>query len=811
MRWFFSGIFLYVGLLCCGTICAAPDQVGPAKENLPTLTIAVVKDGPSEYFDTLIARTKKELAILAEGEIHIVYREGPDYDAQWDLDRIVPVLKNALNDPDVDMVLAMGILISEAAAKGTFELTKPVLSGFVQDPDAVGMPYDEQGHSTRKNFNFVIIPLRSTRDVRVFQDMVGFNKLAIVCDDKLIEGVKDLKDQITRFAGAMGVEIQCVPVGTSADEALAQLDDEVQAVYLTPALRLSSAEWQKLIDGINEKKIPSFSLLGHEDVRKGVLAGLSPDITDRLARRIALNIQQILLGEPPENLSVRMNVDEQLMLNARTATKIGFYPRFDIMTTAEVLYHEEMHLGKALTLEQAMQLATDNNIGLAVKREEVSAAREDRNRALSSLFPQLEGNAKYYQLDKDRSEASGGFQPEDATTAGISLTQLIFSDPAITAYRSLSRVYQSKGYERESMQLDIAREAAQRFLDVLSARSLYRIELLNLQLVQENLDLARVRFNAGVSGPQEIYRWETEIANSRGSVATMEATLRQAMVALNQAMNVDLSRLWDPQDIDLDDGSSYYLSAEFSELISNQSQYDILQAYILDQAIKNAPELRAIDRLIEGQELALAQLKRRFILPDVGVNFSYDHKFDENFAGPSMSEQMNAAGIPITAWPEADDNEWMVALQASWPLFSGGGKAVDVARARAELRRLKELRKQAVQLIEQRAYTALFGTWGSHPNIMLSRKASEMARKNLAVVREKYAQGQLSIVDLLDAQNQAFVQEQAAALAVYQYVSDVISAERAISWFEELAPDKEKARHRQELQKRLKKAGSGKP
>jgi len=795
---------LYFGLVApkSGQALAAGDEAAPV--DLPALTIAIVKDGPSEYFDTITTRTKEELATLAEGEFALLYKEGPDYDAQWDLGRVETILRDALDDPEVDMVLAMGVLASEVAAKGDFDLTKPVLSGFVQDPDAMGMPYDQGGKSTRENFNFVVVPLRSTRDVRVFRDMVGFDELAIVCDSKLLEGVEDLEDQVVAFADAMGLRIRCVPVGESADEVLERLDDSVEAVYLTPALRLSAEEWQKLITGINEKKIPSFSLLGHEDVRNGVLGGLSPDINDRLARRLALNVQQILLGAAPEELSVLMNVDEQLMLNARTAARIGFSPRFDVMATAEVLHHEEMHLGDKLTLAEAIRLAAANNLQLAVKREEVEAAREDRNKALTGLFPQLEANARYYQVDRDRAEASAGFQPEDATTAGISVTQLIFSDPTMAAYRSLSRAYRGKGFEREATRLDVAEDAAQRFLDVLSAQSLYRIELLNLQLIQENLDLARVRFNAGVSGPEEIYRWETEIANSRGSVATMEATLRQALVALNQAMNVDLATLWNPRDIDMNDGSSYYLSSEFTDMISNNTKYEILQRHVLGQALENAPELKALDSLIEAQEIALAQLKRRFVLPDVGVSFTYDHKFDENFAGPALEEQLAGAGIPVPDGPEADEDEWMVALQASWPLFSGGGKAVDVAKARAELQRLQELRRQAVQLIEQRAYTAMFGTWGSYPNIGLSRKASEMARKNLRVVREKYAQGEVSIVDLLDAQNQAFVQEQAAALAVYQYVSDVISAERAMSWFEALASDPERALRREELRRILK-------
>ena len=51
------------------------------------------------------------------------------------------------------------------------------------------------------------------------------------------------------------------------------------------------------------------------------------------------------------------------------------------------------------------------------------------------------------------------------------------------------------------------------------------------------------------------------------------------------------------------------------------------------------------------------------------------------------------------------------------------------------------------------------------------------------MIRDKYARGSVSILDLLDAQNQAFVRDQEAAIAVYRYLSDVVEFQRSIAWF----------------------------
>jgi outer membrane protein TolC len=52
------------------------------------------------------------------------------------------------------------------------------------------------------------------------------------------------------------------------------------------------------------------------------------------------------------------------------------------------------------------------------------------------------------------------------------------------------------------------------------------------------------------------------------------------------------------------------------------------------------------------------------------------------------------------------------------------------------------------------------------------------------VTQDKYARGLVSILNLLDAQNQAFVANQNATIAVYTYLTDIINMQRAISWFE---------------------------
>ena len=52
------------------------------------------------------------------------------------------------------------------------------------------------------------------------------------------------------------------------------------------------------------------------------------------------------------------------------------------------------------------------------------------------------------------------------------------------------------------------------------------------------------------------------------------------------------------------------------------------------------------------------------------------------------------------------------------------------------------------------------------------------------MVTDAYAQGTASILDLLDAQNAALASEEAASIAVYQFLIDYMEVQRALGRFD---------------------------
>jgi outer membrane protein TolC len=141
--------------------------------------------------------------------------------------------------------------------------------------------------------------------------------------------------------------------------------------------------------------------------------------------------------------------------------------------------------------------------------------------------------------------------------------------------------------------------------------------------------------------------------------------------------------------------------------------------------------------------------------------------------------------------PSSDELDWTVAISASFPLFSGGGKFAEHGQAHHNLARLSAEREALAESIEQRVRTALHVAGASRAAIRFSRSAAEAARKNLELVADAYSRGAVSILDLLDAQNAALVADLQAANTVFQFLIDFMEVQRAAGKFYSLAPPEE--------------------
>ena len=782
-------------ILACAMVLAVSARLPaqPAALAAPrAITIAVVRDGPVAPGDEADATMKRDFSALAEGRYTIRFKEAPAYDAGWDAARVAAALVSAQADPEADFVLAVGTRAIAAAADPSRLLAKPVLGATVADPDLLNLPIDAAGLSTKANFAVVAGRSRSLENLRELRSILPFAAVTVLADPALMPGAPASENWRALLERELGVPVTLAPIADTAAATLAALPADTQAVYVMPALRLGRGERVALYAGLTARKIPAFSFLGQPEVEAGALAGLLPEVGGLLARRAAVNLDQLVAGAPAAGLLLTVPVQTQLFVNEATAAAVGAPIDFRLLSQARLVGAMVGEAGASLTFEQAVLTALEKNFEVRLRHEAATGARETERLAASALLPQLAATYGYQRIDRDRAMLSGGLYPETAQRAGFALQQALFDDEAWSRRRAAREAYRGATLQEQAERLEIAERAAQAYLQFLSTQALVRIAGENLAVTQRNLELARLRRVAGTSGPEEGYRFESLEAQQRGELISARARQEQARVVFNRVLAVPADSRWSAEDVGLNHPAFTFAALRVVGMLRSQAQIDRFRSFGAAYALRHSPDLAAFDQAEKAQAITVEQKARRSLLPRVGLSAGYQRVLENDYAGPTLIEQLAVRGEIPPPPLRLDRDEWNLQLTASLPLFTGGGLSADLRKARSDLRQLNLGAENARDGIVARAQATFYALESSYPSIELAQRSADRAGQNLRVVQDKYEQGTVSIINLLDAQNAAFTQKQAAALAVYRFLGDLIAYERAIGWFEVLSTPEEK-------------------
>ena len=735
------------------------------------IRIVLVFDGPGRLNGDIEALVEDEIDALVDGELEVRYL--PSVDGGWTHDGIAAALDEIYATGDADLVVTFGLLASHEACLRPSPPV-PTVAATVLDPELQSLPATVDGTSGIPNLVYIQMPQTLEEEVRAFHRVVPFRKLALVGHRALVDGVPGLASEVGTTLSALGLKSQFIKLESSADALFDALDSDVDAVFVWPQLQLSATEFRRMVDGLNDRALPSFSSLGRPEVDAGMLAGLrSADLLPRLARRTALNVQRILLGEPAADIPVAISFRSSLSVNLATAEALGVAPRWETLIEATLVDADKARTGDPLHLTQAVAEAVRSNLDLEVRRRQVAADHRDLNLARADWRPRLDLSLTALQVDSDRAEASFGSQPERELTASLSATQLIFSEPARANVDAQEFLVESRNAALESARLDIALEAAVTYLNLLRAQTFQRIQRNNLDLTRSNLELAEARRQAGSSGAAEIYRWESRIAQDRQSLLDAAADVKVAELALNRLLHRDLEEPVHTVEVGLDDRDLLVDMEDFQGFIATPRHFHLLRDFTVEQGIARSPDLLALRRQVEVRERLARAASRAFYLPTVAAQASLERLLADGGAG-------TGGGTLFPGLPTADDTSWSLALNAALPIYSGGARLAEklqaeerLAQAQLELEAAEEQVAEAIRGASIRARTSFF-------RINLAEESATAARNALDLVSDAYARGAVSILDLLDSQNAALNADLAAADAVYDFFIDLLRLERTI-------------------------------
>jgi outer membrane protein TolC len=327
-----------------------------------------------------------------------------------------------------------------------------------------------------------------------------------------------------------------------------------------------------------------------------------------------------------------------------------------------------------------------------------------------------------------------------------------------------------------SARLDTMLEAGEAYLNVLRAKNTERVNRENLKLTRKNLSLAETRNTIGVAGREEVFRWQTQIAESRSSVIGASAVRNQREIDLNRILNRPLEapfRVPPPEDVRAVTPGS---DPRLVKYLQDPWSFKVFREFMADEAILNSPEIRSIDNTIRGRDELLKGERRQLGIPDVAIVGGFQHI---PYVGGIGSETLP----PDSIIPGRQTFTWNVGAAASLTLFDGTSNYARIRRTFREIDRLQTDRAVIAQRLEQNVRAALHQAGFSYANIELTSDAAEASARNLELVTDLYQRGAADIIQLVDAQNQALGAAVAAANALYDFLIDALRVQRAAGSF----------------------------
>jgi outer membrane protein TolC len=400
-----------------------------------------------------------------------------------------------------------------------------------------------------------------------------------------------------------------------------------------------------------------------------------------------------------------------------------------------------------LSLEQAIQLAIQNNLATLLARERRQEAEGLKQESRAGLLPNISGTA--YQANITENIAALGFQP--GTFPGIQTTflgpfnnfdararlvQSIFNLSAIRNYQVGRAGVRVAALQEELAREQVASFTALTYLEVLRSDRAVSAAQANVELAQTLLKLAEDQRNAGVATGVDVTRAQTRLAQEQVRLAQAQTSSEQARLNLQRVVGLPLE-------------SPMTLTDELRFTDEPVSAVNIF----VEQAEQNRREVR-----IAEEQLHLSGLERRAIQAEYLPSLEFVGDYGVSGITPAKID------LPTRR----------AAIQLNVPIFNGGltqGRVTVAAsrerQAELELGSVRGQVEEDVRLSLATLRTAVAQVRAADETVRLAQRELEMSQDrfragvadNLEVVN-----AQTALANARDAQVTALAQYNAARL-----------------------------------------------
>ena len=392
----------------------------------------------------------------------------------------------------------------------------------------------------------------------------------------------------------------------------------------------------------------------------------------------------------------------------------------------EVTYSGSVPTGQAsptplsLTLREAIRRGLRYNLGVLVNRDIADTARAERQRALSTLLPNLSVAAT--QTSQQIDLAAFGFNvpgfpkingPFGYENVRAYASQTIYDRGSRKNLKSAAESEKAAALTAEDARNLVVQAVSNAYLAVISDRARVDAVQAELATAQALFDRATDEKKAGTVAGIDVLRAEVELRTEQQRLVAQKNQVEKGKLVLARAIGLPAGQQFTVTD-----------TLPFSSLATSLDD-------LLKQAYDHRPDYRAAQAGVRAAEFAIEAAKAEHYWPQVVVQADYGDI--GNTLASSHGTYSVLAGVRV-------------------PIYAGGRARIATEQAETVLRNKKNALDDLRGRIDFEVRSALLDLQSAADQVMVARTNVDLANETLTEARDRFSAGVTDSIEVVQAQ-----------------------------------------------------------
>ncbi len=393
---------------------------------------------------------------------------------------------------------------------------------------------------------------------------------------------------------------------------------------------------------------------------------------------------------------------------------------------------------KAITLEQALELAKERANQIRLSELDIKKAEEEIKRARAGILPQVSISYNYTHFGQD---LALGFTPRNRQSAVLQLNQNIFNKQVFELIKLANLQRELQSLIKEDVQRTLQSQVKDLFYGLLYRKELIKLQEENLNYWEENYRVVSAKFSAGVVPKVELLRAQSQLEQARSQLEQARADYLRALEDFKALLKLEGNV--EPEG-----------TLELKE-------FDLKEEELLQALKEKNSTLRVSKKAVELAQ-GTVELKRAQNLPTVN-GFANYQLFTGKRSPVGDTELLKGYSFGVSI---------------NYLIFDGFSRKAEISVAELDLLRQRENLLQLEYDLKARLRSTLLSINFLQTQIRAVQSSLEFAKEGLRLSTERYRLGVGSQLEVLEARANYNNLLANYYLLLYQYNSSLAILER---------------------------------